>query len=193
MEDTKGTKLIYGVGINDNSCPSWLGGRRTKEYSTWVNMLQRAYSKSFQANNTTYAACTVSDSFKYYHIFHAWCQKQIGFGLEGYHLDKDFLLEGNKKYSEDTCCFIPRALNSLLVKQTNRKQPTGVEKRGNRYRAKCSIDGAQKSLGTYSTALEAFEAYAASKEADFKAKATLYKDDIDPRAYNALMCRKAKE
>ena len=45
-------------------------------------------------------------------------------------LDKDILIKGNKIYSQDTCIFVPKAINSLF---TNRKRfrgeyPIGVYK-----------------------------------------------------------------
>lgn len=46
----------------------------------------------------TYKDCTVSEMFKHFHLFHAWCQEQVGFRALGYCLDKDLLLKGNKHY-----------------------------------------------------------------------------------------------
>lgn len=35
--------------------------------------------------------------------------------MEGWHLDKDILLKGNKVYSPETCAFVPAKINSLLI------------------------------------------------------------------------------
>ena len=39
--------------------------------------------------------------------------------LYGWELDKDILEKGNKTYSPETCCFVPRVINSLY--KTNYK------------------------------------------------------------------------
>ena len=182
-------QLIYGVGINDRSCPAKVNGKITKEYNLWRNMLQRCYSKTYLEKQPTYIGCSVSDTFLYYHLFRVWCQTQVGFGKEEYQLDKDLLIKGNKLYSEDTCVFIPKSLNLLLTKRTLDRGllPIGVSKLGKGYLAKCSIDGKAKSLGTFQTVEEAFKEYKLFKESHIKAQAELYKNEIDPRAYQALL------
>lgn len=182
-------QLVQGVGINDRSCPANVNGKTTKEYNLWSAMLQRCYSKSFLEERPTYIGCSVSDNFKYYHLFRAWCQTQVGFGKEEYQLDKDLLIKGNKLYSEDTCIFIPKELNALLTKRTLDRGllPIGVTKHGKGFRAQCKIDGKTKSLGTFQTVEEAFKEYKLFKEAHIKTQAELYKNEIDPRAYQALL------
>ena len=182
-------QLVYGVGINDRSVAATLNGKITKEYSLWSDMLKRCYSKPFHEKWPTYIGCSVSDNFKYYHLFHAWCQTQAGFGKEGYHLDKDLLIKGNKVYSEDTCLFIPKELNALLTKRTLDRGllPIGVTKNGKGFKAMCKIYGKYKSLGTFDTPELAFQAYKTFKEAHIKELAEKYKDTIDQRAYQALM------
>ena len=181
--------LIYGVGINDRSVAATLNGKDTIEYTLWHSMLRRCYSKSFLEKWPTYIGCSVSDNFKYYHLFHAWCQTQVGFGKEGYQLDKDLLIKGNKLYSEDTCVFIPSVLNYILLKTAAGRGllPIGVAKHGKGFRARCNIYGKAKCLGTFQTVEEAFEAYKLAKENHIKDIALKYKDFIDTRAFNALI------
>lgn len=182
------TTLVCGVGINDRSCPAKVNGKHTKEYSIWRSMLYRCYDIRILDTHPTYALCAVSGDFKYYHLFHKWCQRQIGFNTEDYDLDKDLLIKGNKLYSEDNCVFIPRSINSLLTKREilRGKYPIGVRLLGNRYQARCRANG-EKCLGTYDTPELAFQAYKTFKEAYIKEQAELYKDSIDPRAYLALL------
>lgn len=182
-------KLVYGVGINDRSYPATVNGKPVKEYSLWTSMLSRCYSEAFLRKQPTYIGCNVSEGFKHYHIFHNWCQTQIGFGVQGYHLDKDLLIKGNKIYSEDTCVFVHKSLNNLL---TNRKLDrgelyVGVTKSGNNFKAHCNRDSVVIHIGTFTTPELAFYAYKEAKESYIKELAEKYKDTIDPRAYLALM------
>ena len=183
------TTLLQGVGINDRSVAATLNGKMTKEYDLWHAMLKRCYSKSVHEKQPTYIGCSVSDTFKYYHLFHAWCQTQIGFGKEGYQLDKDLLIKSNKLYSEDTCVFIPKSLNLLLTKRTLDRGllPIGVNKQGSKFLAQCKVLGKLKYLGTFDTPELAFIAYKTFKEAHIKEQAELYKDSIEPRPYQALL------
>lgn len=183
------TTLVYGVGINDRSIKGSLKGKHIKSYVLWSDMLRRVYSPTELMKCPTYIGCTVSYEFKHYHLFHDWCIKQIGYNIEGFTLDKDILIIGNKEYSESTCVFIPQCLNKLLTKRSRDRgaHPIGVTKKGNKFAAQCSKDSNNKLLGVYSTPELAFQAYKTFKEAYIKEQAELYKDSIDPRAYLALV------
>lgn len=182
-------KLVQGVGINDKSIKGNCNGKPTKEYALWTSMLTRVFSTDSLSIRPTYKSCSVSDNFKQFHLFHAWCQLQIGFTKIGYQLDKDLLIKGNKLYSEDTCVFIPKELNMLLIKKEScRGQlPIGVTKHGSSYQVRCSINGKKVQVGTFNTPDLAFQAYKTFKEAHIRELAELYKGYIDPRAYNALI------
>lgn len=67
------------------------------------------------------ARISSSENFKHYTYFQDWCSKQVGFNVEGFALDKDTLVKGNKVYSEDTCCFVPQEINSLMTKANARR------------------------------------------------------------------------
>lgn len=189
-----GLKLVCGVGYNSGKYPATVDGKPTKTYDLWKDMLKRCYSKKSHIKYPTYIGCSVSENFKSYSYFHEWCQDQIGFGKDSYALDKDLLFKENKVYSEYTCVFIPRNLNSLLIKadKIRGEYPIGVyldkRRKTNPYVSSCSDGlGKQVHLGYYCTSREAFEVYKQYKENLIKQLAEQYKDSIDPRAYEALM------
>ena len=183
---------VYGVGILGTKYPSTISGVCTKEYGLWMRMLKRCYSDSFKKRRPTYEGCEVSNNFKSYEYFYEWCQNQIGSNVEGWHLDKDLLIKGNKVYSEYTCVFLPSEINSLLVKCTASRGEylIGVywSKTANAFKATVRKNkGGQKHLGYFNTELEAYNAYKIAKEAFVKEQANKFKSQIDPRAYNALI------
>ena len=108
---------VYGFGVLGTKYLASINGVQTKEYKLWCCMLVRCYSDSFKKKQPTYEGCEVSENFKSYEYFYEWCNKQIGFGNKDWHLDKDLLIKGNKVYSENTCVFLPKEVNSLLTKR----------------------------------------------------------------------------
>ena len=181
---------VQGVGVvgsNDENCSE------TIEYMYWVTMISRCCSPIFKARRPTYLNATLSENFKYFQYFKDWFYRQIGHDQEGWHLDKDILVKGNKHYSEDTCCFVPAEVNTLILnkKSARGELPIGVrlEKRGEavKYTARLRKKGNSKHLGTFLTPEEAFYYYKEAKETYIKEVAEKWKDQIDPRVYNALM------
>ena len=182
---------VYGIGVVGEKYPIKLGGKVTKEYSTWRNMLARCSNLQYK-NFKTYKDCEVSENFKSYEYFYEWCHKQVGFANEGWHLDKDLLIKGNKVYGENTCVFIPSEINSLLTKSTAKRGGylIGVcwHTTNKAFMAQVNKGkGKQDWLGYFNTELEAFNAYKVAKESFVKEQANKWKGQIDDRAYNALM------
>ena len=183
---------VYGIGVVGNKYPSRVNGVLTKEYVLWHSMLVRCYSDTYKKKHPTYEGCEVSENFKYYEYFYDWCNKQIGFGVDGFELDKDLLVKGNRVYSENSCVFIPQEINSLLTKsdKTRGKHPIGVSwhKRDKVFMATVSKNkGKRERLGYFKTELEAYNVYKEAKESFVKEQANKWKSQIDERAYNALM------
>ena len=183
---------VFGIGILGAKYQSKINGVLTKEYILWRNMLRRCYSDTCKKKQPTYEGCEVSDNFKSYDYFYEWCHKQIGFSNKDWHLDKDLLIKGNKVYSESTCIFIPREINSLLTKCTasrgeyligvcwhNTSKAFVAMVRKNK--------GKQECLGYFKTEIEAFKAYKTAKESFVKEQANKWKGKIDVRAYEALI------
>ena len=179
------------LGFNNRTVQINKSGDTIYEYKLWNQVRSRCFSKSHKAKDVSYIGCSMSDNFLNFTFFFNWCNNQIGFGNEGWELDKDILVKGNKIYSEDTCCFVPSELNKLLLshRRGRGEHPIGVSycKLNKRFRASVRKDMKKKTLGYYSTAEEAFYAYKQAKEAHIKEVANKWKDQIDIRVYEALM------
>ena len=181
---------VCGVGICDILCSR--GGESTKEYVHWAEMLNRCYSKARKRTARSYSSCEVSETFKYLSKFSKWCNEQIGFNFKDdkgkpFQLDKDILIKGNKIYSEETCAFVPQEVNLLFVKREKSRGdcPIGVRfyKGSGMFRAIYN----HKQSEHFKTPEEAFCVYKEAKEAYVKEVANKWKDQIDPRVYEALM------
>ena len=189
--------------IRDNSLPTTCGfgyidiegasiGRNmTKEYSLWNAMINRCYNENLRFKHESYKDCHVSEEWRYLSNFKDWCNNQKGFYQDGWHLDKDILVKGNKVYAPETCCFVPKEINSVLTNSRRGRgaYPLGVSyhKRIGKYVSQISKNGEVIHLGTYDTPEEAFYAYKPVKEAHIKSLAEKWKGKIDSRVYEALM------
>lgn len=168
-------------------------------YDLWSAMFQRCYDKKFLEINPTYSEVFVSDRW---HNFQNFAKdvlemkgseflRSTGTG-SSYQLDKDLLVKGNKMYSKDTCCLLPKDINNALVKKDSCRGdlPIGVcriNSYKNPYRAAISTSGVVEYLGCYPTPELAFQAYKERKELLFRELAGKYKNSLDERAYTALM------
>lgn len=172
--------------------PSKLKGIRKNQYIHWDNMLKRVYSSNYKAKKPTYSDVTICDEWRYFSNFEKWFNSQIY--KEDFELDKDIIFQGNKEYSPNTCCLVPRYIN-LVIRNKNNNNTTGYGgvsmKKNGRYRVTCreALTKKQKFLGTYDDPKEAFDIYKAYKEEQIKivAEYSLNVGDIDIRIYNALI------
>lgn len=164
---------------------------KSQVYTSWVGMVKRCYT--FYDYNPrakiNYGDCSVREDFLYFPNYIAWFDKQIV--QPKWQLDKDLLVPGNKEYSPDACIFLPRALNTFLTIRKNDRGPyplgVTIHEETGHYEAACNRDCKRIYLGVYKTPEAAFAAYKVEKEAYAKDLAERWKDQIDPRAYEALM------
>lgn len=112
----------------------------------------------------------MSEAFSDFQTFTDWHVAQVGYGVQGYHLDKDILCADNKLYSEHSCVLVPAALNVFLTDHglARGEYPQGVHlhKPNHTFIARLSIDGKRKHIGSFTTVEAAFEAYKVAKEAE---------------------------
>lgn len=147
-------------------------GFNTYSFERWSNMRNRCLpGGAEQARNSTYVGCTVEGIFTDFQLFTEWHVNQVGYGMKGYHLDKDLLEAGNKIYSENTCVLVPSALNKLLCLTGSKRGslPLGVcfDKRTCRqnYVVSITTDNIHRYVGTFRTEAEAVDAYCSAKNA----------------------------
>lgn len=186
----KQKRIVCGVGINDLKLSS-----RSEIYQIWISMLERCYIESEQEKRPTYKGCKVCDEWLKLSNFKAWVESSDSGFIHGHRLDKDILVKGNKIYSPNTCCFVPHAINTLLIKgdAMRGKYPIGVhidKRRTQRpFKAQMCRYGHPTSLGNYATETEAFEAYKKAKEIYIKELAEKYFSDglITEKVYKALL------
>jgi hypothetical protein len=160
-----------------------------KLYTTWFNMMQRCYDEKELIKYPTYKDCFVIDDWLCFKNFYTWAiQNYNPYTMQKWHLDKDLLIKGNKIYSPETCCFVPNNVNTMFVKSNSIRGslPIGVSKRLNKFGASIKRNNKRTRLGSYDTPEEAFHAYKTAKEAYIKEVADKWKDQIDPRVYQAM-------
>lgn len=95
--------LICGVGFNDMKGANLSGSRVYKE---WKAMLNRCYApSSFLGRNKSYVDCEVCEEWLTFSKFKRWFEDHENGYQEGYHLDKDILVKGNKKIFANNLLF----------------------------------------------------------------------------------------
>lgn len=186
---------IFGFGINDYvGNVVYDNGKTHPFYSAWHSMIRRCYSEYHKKYGPTYKDCSVCEEWRYLSNFKKWFDENY---IEGSHLDKDILVQGNKVYSPDTCCFVPQYINSLLTdhRGARGKYKIGVTKASTGYSACVSCGGEEQYLGTFNTEDEAFSAYVKAKKEAIRSTAqrALNEGLIDERIYNALLKYEIKE
>lgn len=194
----KGENLWY---LGDGKYKTKVSGVLTREFNIWKGVTRRCLLKSQKILQPTYEDATVCDEWLNFQNFAEWCNKQKLFNDKddkgkSYQLDKDILVKGNKLYSPETCCFVPREINNLftLRNKCRGELPLGVvkfyvkSKQSFRYMVSFSFFGSTKSGKTFDTPEEAFYCYKNAKESYIKSLAEKWKDHIEPKVYTALLC-----
>ena len=151
--------LKRGVGMvltKDSVCEE-------KSYSIWSDMLRRCYSEKDRNKWISYKDCSICNEWLIYDNFKEWFDKNY---IDGFDLDKDILVQGNKVYSPETCCFVPHEINSFFRKypRGSKNLPTGIRKVGEKYQASIFFEGKSKYLGLFENIKDAHSAYIEQKK-----------------------------
>jgi len=166
-------------------------GKRFLYYQTWMGMIERCYCPKTQEKHSSYKGCSVDERWHNFQVFAEWFQENYNTEtMQGWQLDKDLVLKGNKTYSPENCCFVPSQVNSILLKTNSKrgKYPIGVSKLGNKYKATIRKNSRLSThLGSFDTIEEAFQAYKTAKEEYIKEIANKWRGLIDERVYWTLM------
>ena len=174
---------VCGFGIND------LDDITTNDlaYQHWRGMIKRCYDERMLMKSPQYRGCSVCEEWRYFSNFKRWFSQHY---VDGWALDKDVMIKGNRVYSPETCCCIPITINSVFasLKSRNKGLPLGVCYVGrlNKYRVDMAKDGKQLYFGLFDTKEEAFRIYKEQKEKHLKELADRYKEELAPVVYDAI-------
>lgn len=182
-------ELIYGHGINDLYQIS-KKGVHDQAYKIWLRILERCFSEKYHKKKKTYSECTLHSDWLLYSNFKRWFEDPVNGYKEGYHIDKDVLLKGNKMYGPDTCCFLPNEINVLFQEYNiSREYPRGVSVHKNCITVRISRYGKTKEFGGFKSIEEASEFYKKLKRDYIVEIANKYwdKDLITEKVYWAII------
>lgn len=155
--------------------------------SKWGGMLNRCYNHKYHERKPTYRDCSVSEYFQNFTNFYYWANAQVGFDIVGWELDKDILIRGNKIYSEDTCVFVPREINTLIFNSDGKFSGVRFDNNSKKWQVRVNKLGVSLSFGYYEDKDTAMKLYAREKENVIREVAEKWRGKIDGRAYDALI------
>ena len=180
---------VYGVGINDSDYTSQplVNGKKLRDpaYRAWESMLQRSCSDEFKLDHPTYADVTVCKEWHSFSAFRAWWLANYH---DGWHLDKDILVVGNREYGPDACIYVPRLINAFIndCGAIRGEFPIGAgfHRASGKFDSKCHnhLTGKQRHLGLFSTPEEAHDAWLKCK-LGFARDLKSLMDSVDRRIY----------
>lgn len=191
--DATKKRKVHGVGINNADYPvtryDLVDDKRVQVwmcpyYNQWKHILERGYSLKFKERNPAYLLARVSEKWHLFSNFKQWMEKQ---NWENMELDKDILIFNNLEYSEDSCCFVPKRVNNLLLDRFRDRgdYPLGVhfnsEMKNNKYIATISHNGKRIYLGAHSTPEKAHIEWQKAKCKSIKDVICWWETDIDSR------------
>lgn len=162
-----------------------------KAHQSWCDVIKRCYCEEFLEKNQTYQGCSVHRDWHNFQNFAKWYTENY---IEGWKLDKDILVDGNKIYGPETCCFVPQIINCqfTVVKGSKSGLPRGVQKKGKRFivetkRLECGKKTYLKPDSPFRDANIAHEAWKEYKVNYIKELAEEHRDLLEPKVYNKLI------
>lgn len=193
LMSTSRRKLIFATAVNDADytvCPTVAGKKLScPAYVSWRNMLSRVFSEVYHKKQPTYRSCTVCAQWLSFMAYREWW---LDNNQDEWHLDKDFLVPGNKHYSPENCVFIPQWLSAFVSghESARGEQPIGVifDKRHKLFvvRIGDGVRGSKRYIGGFKTKEEAAIAYKNEKLNTLLALKNDI-DAIDTRLYEGIV------
>lgn len=185
-------KTFAGVGyIGIGEYKTIIDGKRPPYYIRWAGMISRCCAEGGRKVNPSYNDAFINEKWHNLQNYAEWYLNHP-YRNDSWEIDKDILVKDNKEYSEGCCIFVPKYINTMFTKSNSMRDdlPIGVVRtpRSQYYTMICSdsIDG-KVTVSGFKTPEEAFYAYKEQKERVIKKTAKLFKSQLEPRAYDALL------
>lgn len=173
----------YGIGFLGIGKYNFKSGiNNTPEGNTWFNILSRCYDP--KENQISYAGCTLHEDWHNFQNFAEWYHKNY---VKDFALDKDLLVENNKIYGPNTCCYLPREINAAISVPQKTQYKPGVSINNGQFRSCIYLNEKLTHLGYFETEDEAYNEYKKFKLNHIIILAMKYKDKITTEAFNKLI------
>lgn len=170
---------VFDVGVNDVEVKDYTD----KRYVLWHSILRRSYSEVYHKSKPSYKDVRVSEDWKRLSNFMKDIEKLPNFDMalsNNWEIDKDVLSNGEKVYSKETCCFLPREINILFTRESTKGLKTGVSynKRLCKFVASINIGKGSGHIGVYKTEKSAHTAYCKEKQKHLDSLILKYGDKL---------------
>ena len=184
--------LVFGVASNNAnfSVAGFVDGKSQSHrgYKAWIQMIMRCYDPSYLNKKPSYRDAYVCNEWLMFTSFLEWWR---GSYTDGYHLDKDLLITGNKVYRPEACVYIPPELNTFTADNRSARgdYPIGVcwHNGDKRFQSEVMGPGGKRiHLGRFKTPLEAHEAWF-EKKLELAQRFKLVCDAIHPELFDGLI------
>lgn len=175
------------------------GNKKTKACQLWENIRNRCeyLPVKDEIRFGKYSDVDSCSEWKDFQNFAEWFNQVnlSGYFHEGWQLDKDLLIKGNKIYSPESCVFLPEGINKALQTKSRVRGelPIGLsyaKKKKQNIVVAFVCKEPEYTVRAYlpsSMIEEGFYIYKKAREKYIKHLADIYRDMLDPRAYEALM------
>lgn len=186
--------VVFGVASNDAAfaVTGLIDGKSESHhaYKAWTQMIMRCYDPSYLNKKPSYRDAYVCKEWMAFTPFLEWWK---GAHIDGFHLDKDLLITGNKVYRPDACIYIPPELNTFTAdnRSVRGDYPIGVcwHKGDRRFQSEVMGPGGKRiHLGRFKTALEAHEAWF-EKKLELAQRFKPICDELHPQLYDGLIAK----
>lgn len=98
---------IFGVGFHGEGIYS--ATNDGKVYDIWISMLARCYCEKTRLKLPSYNDCTVDEEWHSFQSYAEWYYENL---VDGFQVDKDIKIDGNRVYSSKSCLFVSAQENS---------------------------------------------------------------------------------
>lgn len=182
---------VFGIGFmgagkyNINNAPT--------AYQKWTSMLQRCYREnSISWERYGGNGVTVAEEWHNFQNFAEWYES-YKYKEDGWHLDKDILIKGNKLYCKESCCIVPRIINQSLVSRVGLRGEYAIgvtwDEKASRYSVMLNAHHTHYKAfrQMYRSEREAFMEYKAAKESYLVALAYEWRGRVAPKVLKALV------
>jgi len=117
--------VFYPYGKMSDGCYAgegrWLSSPKNPHFQVWCGLRTRTLDDDFKQEHKSYIDCSLCEEWMCMQNFCDWAEstkpKDNSIRWE---LDKDLLIEGNRLYSPETCCWLPKEINLFLSKMSEK-------------------------------------------------------------------------